>query len=89
LDAYLFSRRRVPTAEDLNVRFGPGSLVYENVIEGLMELFKEIKEPIKFELWKRNMELVYGRNSSRPPWRRLNLFRSGSTPAFSRSRSPA
>lgn len=64
LDTYLFSWRKVPTAEDLNMRFGPGSLVYENVIDGLSALFKSMKEPIKFELWKRNMELVYG---SSPP----------------------
>lgn len=64
LDAYLFSGRKVPTAEDLNMRFGPGSLVYENIIDGLSALFKSLKEPIKFELWKRNMELVYG---SAPP----------------------
>lgn len=64
LDAYLFSTRKVPTAEDLNIRFGPGSAVYEDVIEGLIKIFREIREiedPIKFELWKRNMELVYGR----------------------------
>lgn len=64
LDTFLFSGRKVPTAEDLNMRFGPGSPIYEDVVEELAILFKAIKDPVKFELWSKNMQLVYG---STPP----------------------
>lgn len=64
LDTFLFSERKIPTADDLNMRFGPGSAIYERVVEELSVLFKGIKEPIKFNLWAKNMELVYG---STPP----------------------
>lgn len=60
LDAFLFSGRKVPTAEDLNMRFGPGSPIYEEATAELSTLFDSIKDPIKFELWSRNMQLVYG-----------------------------
>jgi len=64
LDAFLFSGRKVPTADDLNMRFGPGSLIYEEVVGELAILFKAIKDPVKFALWSKNMQLVYG---STPP----------------------
>jgi hypothetical protein len=64
LDTFLFSERKVPTAEDLNMRFGPGSAIYEEVVGELTDLFKAIKDPVKFELWAKNMQLVYG---STPP----------------------
>lgn len=64
LDTFLFSERKVPTAEDLNMRFGPGSAIYEEVVGELSVLFKAIKDPVKFELWAKNMQLVYG---STPP----------------------
>jgi len=64
LDTFLFSGRRVPTADDLNMRFGPGSPIYEEVVGELTILFKAIKDPIKFALWSKNMQLVYG---STPP----------------------
>lgn len=64
LDTYLFSGRKVPTADDLNMRFGPGSPIYEEVVGELDALFKAIKDPIKFALWSKNMQLVYG---STPP----------------------
>jgi len=64
LDTYLFSETKVPTADDLNMRFGPGSLIYENAVEELTDLFKAIKDPVKFSLWSTNMQLIYG---STPP----------------------
>jgi len=60
LDTYLFSGRKVPTADDLNMRFGPGSPIYEEVIAELSALFKTLKDPVKFSLWSKNMQLVYG-----------------------------
>jgi hypothetical protein len=60
LDTFLFVGRKVPTADDLNMRFGPGSVIYETVIGDLTHLFKVIKDPIKFQLWAKNMQLVYG-----------------------------
>ena len=60
LDTFLFVGRKVPTADDLNMRFGPGSLIYESIISELKNLFKAIKDPIKFQLWAKNMQLVYG-----------------------------
>ena len=60
LDTFLFVGRKVPTADDLNMRFGPGSAIYETVISDLTNLFKVIKDPIKFQLWAKNMQLVYG-----------------------------
>jgi len=60
LDTYLFSGRKVPTADDLNMRFGPGSPIYEEVIAELSVLFKTLKDPVKFSLWSKNMQLVYG-----------------------------
>ena len=72
LDTFLFSERKVPTAEDLNMRFGPGSAIYEEVTEELTTLFKVIKDPMKFELWAKNMQLVYG---STPPEEALSLKR--------------
>jgi type I restriction-modification system DNA methylase subunit len=64
LDTFLFSGRKVPTADDLNMRFGPGSPIFEEIVEHLATLFKGLKEPIKFALWSKNMQLVYG---STPP----------------------
>jgi hypothetical protein len=64
LDTFLFSERKVPTAADLNMRFGPGSVIYEEIVGELTDLFKAIKDPVKFELWAKNMQLVYG---STPP----------------------
>ncbi len=60
LDTYLFSARKKPTAEDLAMRFGPGSPVYEEVVGGLTPLFGNMQIPIKFQLWQRNMQIVYG-----------------------------
>ena len=59
VDTFLFSSRKVPTADDLNMRFGPGSPIYEEVVAELTSLFKAIKDPVKFDLWSKNMQLVY------------------------------
>jgi type I restriction-modification system DNA methylase subunit len=64
LDTYLFSTRRVPNAEDLNMRFGPGSPIYEEIVGQLAALFALKKDSMKFALWSKNMQLVYG---STPP----------------------
>jgi hypothetical protein len=59
LDTFLFSGRKVPTADDLNMRFGPGSPIFEEIVGHLTDLFKGLKDPIKFALWSKNMQLVY------------------------------
>lgn len=64
LDTFLFSERKIPTAYDLNMRFGPGSPIYEKLLGELTVLFKGMKDPIKFQLWAKYMQLVYG---STPP----------------------
>jgi hypothetical protein len=58
LDTFLFSGRKVPTADDLNMRFGPGSPIFEEIVGHLTDLFKGLKDPIKFALWSKNMQLV-------------------------------
>ncbi len=65
LDAFLFSKEGLkPTAEDLKWTFGPGSPTYEISIEKMGDLWKSINEKeeskLKFELWKRYMQIVYG-----------------------------
>ena len=60
LDTFLFSGRKVPTADDLNMRFGPGSPIYEEIVGELASLFKTMKDAMKFDLWSKNMQLVYG-----------------------------
>ena len=60
LDTFLFTGRQAPTAYDLNMRFGPGSPIYEEVVAELSVLFKRLKDPVKFSLWSKNMQLVYG-----------------------------
>lgn len=60
LDTFLFSGRKVPTATDLNMRFGPGSPIFEEVTAELSILFNTLKDPVKFDLWSKNMQLVYG-----------------------------
>jgi hypothetical protein len=47
LDTYLFSGRKVPTAEDLNWRFGPGSPIYEDLVGELTSVFENLKERIE------------------------------------------
>jgi hypothetical protein len=66
LDSFMFSsRKRSPTAEDLKIRFGAGSPTYALVTQELREKWQRIgKNPevqLKMNLWKRNMQIVYGR----------------------------
>jgi len=65
LDSYIFSKPKIkPTATDLRVRFGSGSPTYAIAIETLKTLWSSVKnEPdvkLKFDLWQKNMEIVYG-----------------------------
>jgi type I restriction-modification system DNA methylase subunit len=65
LDSYIFSKPKIkPTATDLRVRFGSGSPTYAIAIETLKKLWSSVKnEPdvkLKFDLWQKNMEIVYG-----------------------------
>lgn len=65
LDAFLFSKEGLkPTAEDLKWTFGPGSPTYETAVEKMGNLWTTISEKeeskLKFELWKRYMQIVYG-----------------------------
>ncbi len=65
LDSFIFSKPKItPTAEDLKYRFGSGSPTYAIFIDELKELWKDVKNledvKLKFELWLKNMEIVYG-----------------------------
>jgi type I restriction-modification system DNA methylase subunit len=65
LDSYIFSKPKIrPTANDLKFRFGPGSPTYAVAIEMLGSLWDLVKEEedvkLRYELWSRNMEIVYG-----------------------------
>jgi SAM-dependent methyltransferase len=65
LDSYIFSKPKIkPTATDLRARFGSGSPTYAIAIETLKKLWSSVKnEPdvkLKFDLWQKNMEIVYG-----------------------------
>jgi len=65
LDSYIFSKPKIrPTANDLKFRFGPGSPTYTVAIETLKTLWSNVKGEedvkLKFDLWKKNMEIVYG-----------------------------
>ena len=65
LDSFIFSKPKItPTAEDLKYRFGSGSPTYAILIDELKELWKEVENlenvKLKFELWLKNMEIVYG-----------------------------
>jgi len=65
LDSYIFSKPRIrPTATDLRFRFGPGSPTYAIAIETLRTLWSNVNGEedvkLKFDLWKKNMEIVYG-----------------------------
>jgi methylase of polypeptide subunit release factors len=68
LDSRIFSKPKIrPTADDLKFRFGPESPTYSLALSTLNDLWNEVKdEPsvkLKFDLWAKNMEIVYG---SRP-----------------------
>jgi len=65
LDSYIFSKSKIePTASDLRYRFGPAGPTYAIAVETLKELWDMVKDEedvkLKYELWARNMEIVYG-----------------------------
>jgi hypothetical protein len=65
LDSYIFSKPKIrPTASDLKFRFGPGSPTYAIAVDILGSLWDLIKDEedvkLRYELWSRNMEIVYG-----------------------------
>ncbi len=65
LDSFIFYKPKIrPTADDLKFRFGPGSPTHSLAVDVLNSLWEEVKaEPsvkLKFDLWTKNMEIVYG-----------------------------
>lgn len=65
LDSVIFSGKvQTPSADELHVKFGPGSPIYELAIEDLSALWDEVEgnESARFrlDLWTRMMEIVYG-----------------------------
>lgn len=64
LDSFFFSKVDKPTADDLKWRFGPSSPTYALATEELEAMWKEIEHnndaKLKFKLWAKNMEMVYG-----------------------------
>jgi len=66
LDSYIFHKVKGirPTATDLKYRFGPQSPTYTIAIDSLEKMFELVKNEVsvklKLDLWKRNMEIVYG-----------------------------
>lgn len=66
LDSFMFSaRNQPPTADDLKIRFGAGSPTYALAAQALQEMLDIVKRDpevaLKMNLWKRNMQIVYGR----------------------------
>jgi len=66
LDSYFFTRRNIkPSADDLQIRFGLESSTFSLLCEELIELLKKVKDKshieLKYELWKRHLEIVYGK----------------------------
>ena len=65
LDSYIFSKPKIrPTANDLKFRFGPKSPTYAITVSSLRSLWDLVKDEgdakLKYELWSKNMEIVYG-----------------------------
>lgn len=65
LDSFIFSEPKIlPNAGDLKIRFGSGSPTYAIAIDELGKLWDEVKTcddvKLKFDLWNKNMEIVYG-----------------------------
>lgn len=68
LDSFIFSKPKIiPSAMDLRWRFGPESPTHYVAVDALCDLWdkawNEREIMLKFDLWARNMEIVYG---SRP-----------------------
>lgn len=65
LDSVVFSGKvRVPSADELLVKFGPGSPTYEFAVDRLEQLWTTVEEDesaqLRLDLWTRMMEIVYG-----------------------------
>lgn len=65
IDKFFFSRKGIrPTAEDLNLRFGPNSPIHALIQSELEELWNEVNSfsevSLKLKLWQKNMNIVYG-----------------------------
>lgn len=65
LDSYIFSQPQIrPSAIDLKYRYGVDSPTYSLVRDELNMLWKEIEKErdmqLKYQLWEKNMEIVYG-----------------------------
>lgn len=65
LDSFIFSKPEIePTAADLKIRFGRGSPLHAIGIDVLKAMWKEVGNnsdvKIKFDLWAKNMQIVYG-----------------------------
>ena len=64
LDSFFFSKVAKPTADDIKWRFGPRSPTYALATDELEAMWREIEHgedaKLKFRLWAKNMEMVYG-----------------------------
>jgi hypothetical protein len=65
LDTYLFSRSKIPpSAEDLALRFGPGSPAYSVSVKRIQRFWTLVSKrgsvKLKRKIWARYMQLVYG-----------------------------
>ena len=65
-DSFLFSQgNQPPTADDLKIKFGAGSPTYALTTQAFQRMWKVIvndpESALKMNLWKRNMQIVYGR----------------------------
>lgn len=66
LDSFMFSLgNQPPTADDLKIRFGAGSPTYALTTQAFQGMWNIVgNDPevaLKMNLWKRNMQIVYGR----------------------------
>lgn len=69
IDSFLFSKSGLrATAEDLSLRFGPGSPTHALAKKELDALWKEVEDAeevsLKLRLWTKNMAIVYGNEPS-------------------------
>lgn len=69
LDAFVFAKTKIaPSAQDLKYRFGTGSPTYTLALHLLTSLWEKVKDEedvkLKFELWLKSLEIVYGSTPS-------------------------
>ena len=65
LDSFVFSKREVvPTAVDMNIKFGLGSPLHFIINDSFNNMWLIVEHDsdvqLKFDLWTKNMEIVYG-----------------------------